>query len=92
MVGCVAIDAPQHFGSVEAFCAIAVQGAVARSPRGVTHKAGALCIQSGGFVALAPKGMSILPIGGRRFVRKNANGPHDMTSIRESMAAGRKMT
>lgn len=28
---------------------------------------------------------------GRRFVRKNANGPHDMASIRESIAAGRKM-
>ena len=28
---------------------------------------------------------------GRRFVRKNSNGPHDMTSIRESIAAGRKM-
>ena len=29
---------------------------------------------------------------GRRFVRKNANGPHDMASIRESIAAGRKMS
>lgn len=28
---------------------------------------------------------------GRRFVRKNADGPHDMASIRESIAAGRKM-
>ena len=28
---------------------------------------------------------------GRRFVRKNAYGPHDMASIRESIAAGRKM-
>ena len=28
---------------------------------------------------------------GRRFVRKNAEGPHDMASIRESIAAGRKM-
>ena len=27
---------------------------------------------------------------GRRFVRKNANGPHDMASIRESIASGRK--
>ena len=63
MVGRVALNAPQHFGSVETFCAIAVQGAAARSPRGVTHKAGDLCAQSGGFVALAPKGMSILPIG-----------------------------
>ena len=29
---------------------------------------------------------------GRRFVRKNADGPHDMASIRESIAAGRKMS
>ena len=29
---------------------------------------------------------------GRRFVRKNADGPHDMVSIRESIAAGRKMS
>ena len=29
---------------------------------------------------------------GRRFVRKNANGPHDMTSIRKSIVAGKKMT
>lgn len=29
---------------------------------------------------------------GRRFVRKNANGPHDMAPIRESIAAGRKMS
>ena len=29
---------------------------------------------------------------GRRFVRKNAYGPHDMASIRESIAAGRKMS
>ena len=29
---------------------------------------------------------------GRRFVRKNADGPHDMASIRESIVAGRKMT
>lgn len=28
---------------------------------------------------------------GRHFVRKNANGPHDMASIRESIAAVRKM-
>lgn len=28
---------------------------------------------------------------GRRFVRKNVEGPHDMASIRESIAAGRKM-
>ena len=28
---------------------------------------------------------------GRRFVRKNADGPHDMASIRESIAAGRVM-
>ena len=28
---------------------------------------------------------------GRRFVRKNANGPHDMASIRKSIADGRKM-
>ena len=28
---------------------------------------------------------------GRRFVRKNAEGPHDMASMRESIAAGRKM-
>ena len=41
--------------SARTSCAIAVQGAVARSPRGVTHKAGALCTQSGGFVALAPR-------------------------------------
>ena len=27
---------------------------------------------------------------GRRFVRKNADGPHDMASIRESIASGRK--
>ena len=27
---------------------------------------------------------------GRRFVRKNADGPHDMASIRESIAAGRR--
>ena len=27
---------------------------------------------------------------GRRFVRKNAEGPHDMASMRESIAAGRK--
>lgn len=26
---------------------------------------------------------------GRRFVRKNADGPHDMDSIRKSIAAGR---
>lgn len=25
---------------------------------------------------------------GRKFVRRNASGPHDMTSIRESIAAG----
>ena len=29
---------------------------------------------------------------GRHFVRKNANGPHDMASIRESIAARRKMS
>ena len=29
---------------------------------------------------------------GRRFVRKNADGPHDMASLRESIAAGRKMS
>lgn len=27
---------------------------------------------------------------GRRFVRKNADGPHDMASIRESIAKGRR--
>ena len=27
---------------------------------------------------------------GRRFVRKNADGPHDMVSIRESIAKGRR--
>lgn len=26
---------------------------------------------------------------GRRFVRRNANGPHDMAAIRKSIAAGR---
>ena len=31
MVGRVALNAPQHFGSVETFYAIAVQGAAARS-------------------------------------------------------------
>ena len=30
--------------------------------------------------------------GGRRFVRKNADGPHDMASIRESIAVGRRMS
>ena len=29
---------------------------------------------------------------GRRFVRKNADGPHDMASMRESIAAGRRMS
>ena len=29
---------------------------------------------------------------GRHFVRKNANGPHDMASMRESIAAGRRMS
>ena len=27
---------------------------------------------------------------GRRFVRRNADGPHDMASIRESIAKGRR--
>ena len=29
---------------------------------------------------------------GRRFVRKNADGPHDMASIRKSIAEGRRMS
>ena len=29
---------------------------------------------------------------GRRFVRKNADGPHDMASIRRSIAEGRRMS
>lgn len=36
-------------------------------------------------------GLTCLGVG-RRFVRKNADGPHDMASIRESIAAGRKMS
>ena len=37
---------------------------VSRTKRGIcVHKAGALCTQSGGFVAITPKSMSILPIG-----------------------------
>lgn len=29
---------------------------------------------------------------GRQFVKKNADGPHDMASIRESIATGRKIS
>lgn len=29
---------------------------------------------------------------GRRFVRKNADGPHDMASIRKSIAEGRRVS
>ena len=57
--------------------------------RGLVEEAGMKDSAVGTHTAGTRPNLSCFGIG-RRFVRKNADGPHDMASIRESIAKGRR--